>query len=247
MQTKGNTVLITGGGSGLGKALAHKLHDSGNTVIIAGRRLDMLQAAIEGRADMHAIGFDAENAEGIEDFVKRILADFPSLNILINNAGIMRYEDITSRRDLSDVEAHVATNLVGPIRLIDALVDHLKAQPNAVIINVTSGLAFVPLQAAATYSATKAALHSYTVSLRHALAGSVEVIEWAPPAVRTHLTPGQEKIEAFMPLGEFISESMSLLSQQPTPEEIIVERAKFQRNAERENRFSQTLKTLNSR
>ena len=101
--------------------------------------------------------------------------------------------------------------------------------------------------AAATYSASKAALHSYTLSLRAALKGAVEVIEWAPPAVRTHLTPGQEKIEAFMPLDAFIDESVALFAREPTPEEIVVERAKFQRNAEAEHRFAQTFAALNSR
>ncbi len=103
--------------------------------------------------------------------------------MLVNNAGIMRFEDITGARDLDDAEATIAINLLGPIRLTDALIDHLKAQDDAAIVNVTSGLAFVPMPRTATYSATKAAMHSYTVSLRAKLEGTVEIIEIAPPAV----------------------------------------------------------------
>lgn len=245
MKTTGNTILITGGGSGIGEALAHRLHDAGNTVIVAGRRRDALEQAAQGRDNIHAIELDVESAEGVADFAKRLIAAHPSVNVLINNAGIMRFEKAAERRDLSDAEATIATNLLGPIRLIDALVDHLKAQPDAAIINVTSGLAFVPMFAAPTYSATKAAIHSYTVSLRAALKGSVEVIELAPPAVQTTLTPGQESREGYQPLGEFADEVMTLLSRQPTPPEILVERVRFLRDAESERRFDQTLIQLN--
>jgi uncharacterized oxidoreductase len=153
----------------------------------------------------------------------------------------MRYEDISAQRDLSDAESTITTNLLGPIRLIDALVDHLAAQPDAAIVNVTSGLAFVPLAATATYSATKAALHSYTVSLREALRGTVEVIELAPPAVQTDLTPGQREARGYLPLGAFVDEVMALFAQQPTPKEVLVEAVKFLRNAEAEGRFDATV------
>jgi uncharacterized oxidoreductase len=145
MKTTGNTILITGGGSGIGAALAQRFHDAGNTVIVAGRRQDALDSAIAGRANMHAMALDVESAEGVADFAARLLAAHPGLNVLINNAGIMRFEDATQKRDLADAEATITTNLLGPIRLIDALVDHLSAQADAAIVNVTSGLAFVPL------------------------------------------------------------------------------------------------------
>ena len=244
MKQSGNTILITGGGSGIGEALAHRLHDAGNTVIVAGRRRDALEAAIAGRANMHAMTLDIDSAEAIEAFAAEVIAAHPSLNVLINNAGIMRYEDLSARRDVSDAEATITTNLLGPIRLTNALVDHLKVQDDAAIVNVTSGLAFVPLVTTATYSATKAAIHSYTLSLRDALAGSVEVIELAPPAVQTDLTPGQRERAGYQPLDDFADEVMALFAQSPTPKEVLVENVKFLRNAEAESRFDATLAQL---
>jgi uncharacterized oxidoreductase len=244
MKTQGNTILITGGGSGIGAALAHRFHDAGNTVIVAGRRREVLEAACEGRANMHALTLDVESAEGVADFADRLLAAHPDVNVLINNAGIMRYEALDVRRDLADAEATITTNLLGPIRLTNALIDHLVAAPDAAIVNVTSGLAFVPLVIAPTYNATKAAIHSYTVSLRTALEGKVEVVELAPPAVQTEITPGQSQREAYQPLDEFADEVMALFGQVPTPAEILVERVKPLRFAEREGRFDATLAQL---
>ncbi len=244
MKPSDNTILVTGGGSGIGAALAQRFHDRGNTIIIAGRRQEALDKACEGRANMHAMTLDIESATGIEQFAKEIIAQFPALNMLINNAGIMRSERLETQRDLSDAEATITTNLLGPIRMTNALVDHLVARPDAAIINVSSGLAFVPLFTSPTYNATKAAIHSYTLAMREALKGKVEVIELAPPAVQTGLTPGQETRAGYQPLGEFIDEAMALLSRQPTPEEIIVTRARFQRYAEAEGRFDAALATL---
>jgi uncharacterized oxidoreductase len=245
MKQAGNTILITGGGSGIGAALAQRLHDAGNTVIVAGRRADALEQAIAGRANMHAITLDIDSAAGVTDFADRVLGQFPALNVVINNAGIMRLETLDARRDLGDAEATITTNLLGPIRLIDALIEHLIAQPEAAIVNVTSGLAFVPQTMAATYSATKAALHSYTVSLREVLKGRVEVIELAPPGVQTDLTPGQSNRPGYQPLDAFADEVMALLLAQPTPPEVLVEGVKFLRNAEAEHRFAATVTQLN--
>ena len=245
MKLTGNTILITGGGSGIGEALAHRFHDLGNTVIIAGRRQAALEQAAAGRDRIIPITFDIDDAMSIADFAKRVVVAHPALNVLINNAGIMRLEEIAASRDLGDVEATITTNLLGPIRLTNVLIDHLAGQPDAVLVNVTSGLAFVPLVAAATYSATKAAIHSYTVSLRDALKGKVDVIELAPPAVQTNLTPGQATRPGYQPLQEFADEVMTLFAKDPTPAEILVERVGFLRSAESENRFAQTLTTLN--
>lgn len=244
MKTSGNTILITGGGTGIGEALAHRFHDAGNTVIVAGRRLDALEAACEGRANMHALTLDVETADGVANFADRLMAAHPAVNVLINNAGIMRFEALDAKRDLADAEATIATNLLGPIRLIDALVEHLATRPDAAIVNVTSGLAFVPLVTTPTYNATKAAMHSYTVSLRAVLEGKVEVIELAPPAVQTELTPGQSQRPGYQPLESFADEVMALFGEVPTPKEVLVERVKFLRDAEREGRFDETLAQL---
>jgi uncharacterized oxidoreductase len=245
MKTSGNTILITGGGSGIGEALAHRLHDAGNTVILAGRRRNALEQAIAGRENMHAIELDVESADGITDVAGRLLAEYPALNVLVNNAGIMRFEVLDRSRELADAEATITTNLLGPIRLTNALIDHLVQQSGAAIVNVTSGLAFVPLIVTPTYNATKAAIHSYTIAMREALKGRVEVIELVPPAVQTGLTPGQESRPGYQPLDEFADEVMALLSQVPTPPEILVERVGFLRSAEAEGRFDQTLAQLN--
>jgi uncharacterized oxidoreductase len=246
MQTTGNTILITGGGSGIGEALAHRFHDLGNTVIIAGRRIETLEKAIEGRARMHALTLDQDNPESVTAFAKKLVADFPNMNVLINSAGIMRMEPTLAKfRDLRDAEAMITSNLLGPIRLTNALVEHLAAQPNAAIVNVSSGLAFVPLVIAPTYSAIKAAVHSYTISLRALLKGQIEIIELVPPAVQTSLTPGQETNERFMPLATFADQVLALFQQNPTPQEILVEGVDFMRNAEAEDRFDATLAAIN--
>ena len=247
MKQTGNTILVTGGGSGIGAGLAQRWHDAGNIVIVAGRRLDALEQVVAGRERMHAWPLDIADAAAIETFSRELVAAYPALNVLVNNAGVMRLEPLDRARDLRDAEATITTNLLGPIRLTNALVEHLAAQPDAAIVNVTSGLAFVPLADAATYCATKAAIHSYTVCLREALAGRVEVIELAPPGVQTELTPGQAHRPGYLPLPDFINEAMALFAVQPTPPEILVERVRWQRDAEREGRFDETLRQLNER
>lgn len=247
MQTTGNTILITGGGSGIGRELALRFNDLGNTVIVTGRRLQPLQETIAGRQNMHALELDVDDPAAINEFARRVVAEHPNLNVLINNAGIMRYEDLGTASDLRDAEAQVTTNLLGPIRLNNALIEHLKSRLNPVVVNVSSGLAFVPRADAAVYSATKAAIHAYTMSLRHQLDGQVKVIELVAPALQTELTPGQSTREGYMPLDDFIDEVMTLFRQQPTPDEIVVERARLQRLAEREGRFDQVFDRINSR
>lgn len=244
MKTTGNTILITGGGSGIGLALAQRWHDAGNVVIVTGRNSAKLDAAIEGRANMHAMPLDVTDADAIAAFAADVVQRFPDLNVLVNNAGVMMYEALDGERDLSDAEAAVVTNLLGPIRLTDALIDHLVARGDGAIVNVTSGLAFVPLPKAPTYSATKAALHSYTQALRVQLAGRVEVIELAPPAVRTELTPGQSTRDAYMPLDAFADEVMALFAETPTPAEILVRNVLPLRNAEAEGAVAERLAFL---
>ncbi|MBL8651664.1 MAG: SDR family oxidoreductase [Sphingopyxis sp.] len=246
MKTTGNTILISGGGSGIGLALAQRWHDAGNAVIITGRNAAKLDAAIAGRPNMIAKSLDVTDPAAIAAFAAEIVAEHPETNVLVNNAGIMNAEDVGTKRNLAQAEATVVTNILGPIRLTDALVDHLAAQADAAIVNVTSGLAFVPFPKAPTYSATKAAMHSYTVALRVQLEGKVEVIELAPPAVRTDLTPGQSTREGYMPLDDFADEVMSLFAAQPTPDEILVQNVLPLRNAEANGSFPQVLAMLKS-
>lgn len=246
MQTSGNTILITGGTSGIGRALAERFHAQGNQVIIAGRRQALIDEIIAANPGMAGVALNIDDPADIARAAQAIIAAHPSLNVLINNAGIMRFEDATAARDLSDAEGMITSNLLGPIRMMDALIDHLKTQANPAIVNVTSGLAFVPLLSTPTYNSTKAALHSYTLALRALLAGRVEVIELAPPAVQTDLTPGQATREGYLPLSDFIDEVMGLLAQTPTPAEINVERVQFLRRAEIEGRLDQTIAAINA-
>lgn len=248
MTPSGNTILITGGGSGIGLALAQAFHGQGNTVIIAGRRAAPLEAAVAATPGLDWRSLDVAEGATIPGFATALIADYPELNVVIHNAGIMRAEDLTADPvDLRDAEAMVTTNLLGPIRLSAALLPHLHARPRATLVTVTSGLAFVPLALTPTYSATKAALHSWSQSLRHQLRDtSVEVIEMAPPMVQTDLMPGQAQDPRGLSLADFIAETMALFNTQPTPPENCVERVNFLRRAEAEGRFDQVFAMLNS-
>ena len=247
MKTSDNTILITGGGSGIGRALAESFHARGNRVIIAGRRPAVLDAVTRAHPGMASLVLDIEDANAIRDFAARLLKEHPALNIVVHNAGIMRAEDLPSAPDyLATAEATVATNLLGPIRLTAALLPHLLQQPTATIMTVTSGLAFVPKAGFPTYCATKAALHSYTESLRHQLKDTkVEVLELAPPYVQTELIGAFQASDPHaMPLKAFIDESLQLLSATPTPAEILVEPVKPLRFAAQGD-YAGFFKTLN--
>jgi uncharacterized oxidoreductase len=244
VKNSGNTILITGGGSGIGQALAHRWHDAGNRVIITGRRQQVLNEAIAGREHMAAYVLDVTVADDIEAFIQTVLADHPQLNVLVNNAGIYSAETITAHRDMSDAERMIETNIVGPIRMTNALIDHLTTQADAAIINVSSGLAFVPYPAAPTYSATKAAIHAYTAALRPLLKGKVEVIEIVPPQVQTELSPGQSEDANSMPLDAFADEVMVLLNAANKPAEVCVERVRYFREAEAKGQFDEALQML---
>jgi uncharacterized oxidoreductase len=248
MQLTDNTILVTGGGSGIGRGLAESFHKLGNKVIIAGRRQDVLDNTAKANPGICSMNLDINDADAIRAFADRVTAEHPDLNLLINNAGIMRIENLkASPASLNDSEAVIVTNLLGPIRLTAALLPHLLKQPDAVIINVSSGLGFVPLPVTPTYSATKAALHSYTLSLRVQLADTpVEVIEIIPPAVATDLTPGRSPNVRMMSLPDYIEQTMQILQTQPTPNEICVENVKFLRFAEAHGHFEKALGQLSA-
>ena len=247
MNPTGNTILITGGGSGIGRGLAVALHKLGNQVVIAGRRKESLTQTTAANPGMKALILDIESIPSIHFLASQALGQFPTLNVLINNAGIMRTEKLADQQhDLEDAEAIVATNLLGPIRLTAALMPHLRKQPRSTIINVSSGLAFVPLALTPTYCATKAAIHSYTESLRYQMKGTTtEVLELIPPYVATHLMNGASDPRA-MPLDKFIDEVMSILTTQPTPPEICVENVKGLRQAAEQGRYEATFNGLNA-
>ncbi|MDQ1410927.1 MAG: putative oxidoreductase, partial [Acidobacteriaceae bacterium] len=187
MNISGNTILITGGGSGIGRGLAEAFHAKGNQVVIAGRRKKLLDETAAANSGMKAAVLDIETADAIRTFAEKLKKDYPALNVVIHNAGIMKPESLKDGA-VADAEAMVATNLLGPIRLNAALVPFLLNQPNPVIMTVSSGLAFVPLAMTPTYCATKAAIHSYTQSLRYQLKDTTaQVLELIPPYVQTEL------------------------------------------------------------
>jgi uncharacterized oxidoreductase len=247
MHPTGNTILITGGGSGIGRGLAEAFHKLGNRVIIAGRRKDALDQITSSNPGIESVVLDIEQPAAIREFSADVTAKFPSLNALVNNAGIMRPEKLLSQpADLAHAESIVATNLLGPIRLTAALLPHFQQQPSATIINVSSGLAFVPLALTPTYCATKAAIHSYTQSLRWQLrTTTIEVLEIIPPYVQTSLMDGAEDPRA-MPLADFIAETMFLLTTQPTPPEIAVERVHPLRFAAEGGHYDTIFERMNS-
>lgn len=247
MIVTGNTILITGGGSGIGRALAEAFHAAGNKIIIAGRRQQALEETAAANPGMIFQVLNVEDAEAVKTFAAQATQENPALNVLINNAGIMRAEDLLVEPfDLADAEATITTNLLGPIRLTTALLPHLRRQAAATVINVSSGLAFVPLAMTPTYCATKAAIHSYTQALRHQLRGTaVQVIELAPPGVATDLMPHSRTDPNMMPLADYISESMALLEANPAAAEICVERVKMLRNAEAGGQYAAVFNMLN--
>ena len=249
MNTTGNTIFITGGGTGIGRGLAEALHAKGNQVIIAGRKQEALDEVVAANPGMARVVLDVADPEAITRVATELVAEHPDLNVVIQNAGIMIVEDMTAEPyDLADAEAMIPTNLLGPLRLTAALLPHLKRQPRATVMTVSSGLAFVPLAMTPTYSATKAAIHSWSQSLRYQLRDTgVEVIELAPPGVATKLMPGHDTNPNSMPLQDYIDEVMALIEAHPNAEEILVERVKPLREAERSGSYAKVFGMVNNR
>jgi len=244
MKTSGNTIFMTGGTSGIGLELARRFRDLGNTVIISGRRKDLLDQ-IAAEDGIEGVALDVADPDSIAAAVETVTTDHPDLNVVVTMAGIMLEEDLRDPSHLAASEQVVDINLLGTIRTISAFTPHLLKRTDAVILTVSSGLAFVPLVMTPTYNATKAAVHSYTQSLRIQFADAgVQVIELVPPAVQTGLLNGVPDPE-WMPLDEYVDEAVGLLQQHPDADEILVNRVRFLRDAERENRYDQTVATLN--
>jgi len=238
----GNTILITGGGTGIGRGLAEAFHRDDNQVIIAGRRRSVLEDTVRANPGMRFTTLHVENLDDTQRLGAEIKAEFPALNILINNAGMMQSENLKSGlEDLAIAERTVAINLLGTIRVTATLLPLLLAQPKATIMTVSSGLAFVPIHPNPSYCATKAAIHSWTQSLRYQLRDtSVEVLEIIPPYVQTELTGRfQAKDPNAMPLADYISETMALLKNPPPSGEILVERVRSRRFADQNGSYDQ--------
>ena len=246
MKISGNTILITGGGSGIGRGLAAALHAKGNQVVIAGRRKKLLDETVAASPGMKAAVLDIESADAIQAFAEKLKKDYPALNVVIHNAGIMKPEPLQGGA-IADAEAIVATNLLGPIRLNAALLPFLLKQQSPVIMTVSSGLAFVPLAMTPTYCATKAAIHSYTQSMRYQLKDTAaQVLELIPPYVQTELLGARQASDPnAMPLEDFISETMSILENSPSATEICVERVKPLRFAEASGQYDAFFRNFN--
>ncbi|AUS27776.1 SDR family NAD(P)-dependent oxidoreductase [Paenibacillus sp. P2(2022)] len=224
MKLTGNTIFITGGGSGIGRALAIALHNLGNKVIISGRRKERLEETIKANPGMSAVELNVQDPASIEAAAKQLIEEYPDLNVLINNAGIIQSDNAAGVIDEDVLISTVTTNLLGPIRLTSAFIEHLKSKEEAVVINTTSILGFVPLATTAVYSATKAALHTYTLSQRYMLKDtSVKVIEIVPPWVQSN----NDEPRA-MPLASFIDATIKILG--TDTDEILVDEAKMFRN-----------------
>ncbi|MEK8214181.1 SDR family oxidoreductase [Paenibacillus sp. FSL L8-0463] len=224
MKLTGNTIFITGGGSGIGRALAEALHNLGNKVIIAGRSRERLEETIKANPGISAVELNVQDPASIKAAAKQLIEEHPDLNVLFNNAGIIQSDDAAGVIDEDVLVSTVKTNLLGPIRMTSALIEHLKSKEEAVVINTTSILGFMPLAATALYSATKAALHTYTLSQRYMLKDTtVKVLEIVPPWVQSN----NDEPRA-MPLASFIEETIKVLG--TDTDEVLVEEAKMFRN-----------------
>ena len=212
MKLTGRTILITGGSAGIGLAFALKFLELGNQVIVTGRRESVLYEVKAKYPKLHTIQSDVADPAQIVALAKRVKAGYPKLDVLMNNAGVMLHKNVSVRAaDLGSLMLEMDINVGGVIRMTSALVDVLAAN-RGTIINVSSALAFVPLPSAPIYSATKAAVHAYTQSLRFQLEeAGVEVIDLMPPGVKTDLTTEMQQREgiALMSTDELIKRSFA--------------------------------------
>ena len=254
MKLTGNTILITGGGSGIGRGLAEAFQKLGNEVHIVGRRQSALDEVVAANPGIRARSFDVDSAEGVAALAEAAKKDGIQFNVLINNAGIMRHENWTrdTAGSLATAEATISTNLLGPMRLTAALLPILTAQPSSTVINVTSGLAFMNYPATPAYAATKAAIHAWSQSLRWQLRDTqVDVLELVPPYVQTELNgPAQATDPNAMPLQAYIDEVMQLLGEDrdygsgELANEILVKRVLPLRWAERDGAYDEMFRQL---
>jgi short-subunit dehydrogenase involved in D-alanine esterification of teichoic acids len=248
MDITNSTVFIPGATSGIGLALAVALHEQGSTVVVGGRRTELLEQIASDHPGLDTVRIDTTDPESIATAAKDVIERHPDLDTLVTMAGIMRTEDWHHPEGFLDTaEETITTNVHGPIRLIGAFVEHLQTRPHATIVTVSSGLAFAPLKVTPTYDASKAAIHMLSEAVRLQLADtSVDVVELVPPSVATDLMPGQRESAFAMPLDAFVAEVVDLLRTQPDAHEILVERVKFLRFGEARGDYDQVVATLNA-
>ena len=232
MNLSSNTVLVTGGSNGIGFAFAQRFLQADSKVIICGRREKKLAEAKEKLGNVITYVFDVGESESRISLFNRVVKEFPDVNVLVNNAGIQCRINLTKNIAWKSIDEEISINLDAPIHLSLLFVQHFMKQKNSAIINITSGLAFVPMASAPIYCATKAGLHSFTLSLRHQLSKSpIEVIEVIPPAVQTDLGgPGLHDFGT--PLNEFADDVFSKLKKGEN--EIAYGFAEKSRNSSRE-------------
>ncbi|BBY26434.1 SDR family oxidoreductase [Mycolicibacterium sediminis] len=247
MRISGNTIFIPGSTSGIGLALALALRAKGNTVIIGGRRKQLLDDITAEHPELGAVQIDVSDPASISAAAEKVIADYRDLNVLIGMAGIMQIEDWHRPESfLESAESVVTTNVLGPIRLIAAFVEHLRTRSEATIVTVSSGLGFAPLKVTPSYNGSKAFVHMLTESLRLQLADtSIELKELVPPSVATDLIPGQRDSSFAMPLEEFVGEVVDILENDPDAKEILVDRVKFLRYGEARGDYDDVVATLN--
>jgi short-subunit dehydrogenase involved in D-alanine esterification of teichoic acids len=248
MDLTNSIVFIPGATSGIGLALAVALHEQGSTVVVGGRRTELLERIAAEHPGLDTVRIDTTDPESIASAAKEVLDRHPDLDTLVTMAGIMRAEDWHHPEGFLDTaEQIVTTNVLGPIRLIGAFVEHLQTRPHATIVTVSSGLAFAPLAVTPTYDASKAAIHMLSEALRLQLADtSVDVVELVPPSVATDLMPGQRESAFAMPLDEFVTEVVDLLRARPAAHEVLVERVKFLRYGEARGDYDEVVRVLNA-
>lgn len=216
MNITGNTILITGGTSGIGLAFAEEFIKEGNKVIITGRRADRLDAIKKRLPEIIIKQSDVADVAQRTELAAWVIENHPDTNILINNAGVQYITDFNKIVDLGKVHNELETNLIAPVHLASLFIPHLKEKQNATIINVTSGLAFVPIALMAIYCASKAAMHSLTMSLRYQLKDTgINVFEIAPPSVDTELGHDRrvDKTQSHggIPVAEFMEGAMAAI------------------------------------
>lgn len=248
MDITASTVLIAGGTSGVGHELARRLAAAGSTVVVGGRNTEALDRLADEGLD--TVRLDVTDAASVLDARDVVLDRHPDLDTVVTMSGVMLLEDLRDPAHFDAARTTIETNLVGTIRVLDAFTPHLLERRHGTLITVTSGIAFLPFPPMPTYAASKAAVHAYSEALRAQLAGTgVHVAELVPPAVAT---AGQDDVNPHaLPLGDFVTEVMELLGQEPTPDEILVDRVQMHRWAERDGTYadlvaqrSQALATL---